>query len=161
MAGKSALFVCLGNICRSPIAEACFKQLLEEQGMLNNWRVDSAGTSRYQIGDSPDERGQACMESLNIYHHVEHHRARQITKTDYEEFDFIFGMDHSNISNLKRMAPPSHKAKIFLLGSFDDDKSHNDIIEDPYYGGGHKVFRKVHDQCKRSCINFLKSEHVN
>lgn len=157
---KSALFVCLGNICRSPIAEACFKQLLEEQGVLNEWRVDSAATSRYQIGNRPDSRGQACMHDLGIHKHIKHHRARQITDSDYQEFDFIFGMDHSNIEDLKSMAPTSHKAKIFMLGTFDNDKSYNGIIEDPYYGGGAEEFREVHDQCKRSCINFLKSEHV-
>nr|XP_002121444.1 low molecular weight phosphotyrosine protein phosphatase-like [Ciona intestinalis] len=97
MAQNSALFVCLGNICRSPIAEACFKQILEENGGLANWRVDSAATSRYQIGDSPDDRGRSCMEKHGIYKHVAHHRARQITKQDYEEFDFIFGMDQSNM----------------------------------------------------------------
>lgn len=161
MGHKSALFVCLGNICRSPIAEACFKQLLAEQGILNEWHVDSAATSTYQIGNSPDSRGQACMHALGIHKHIQHHRARQITDADYQEFDFIFGMDHSNISNLKSMAPSSYKAKIFLLGSFDDDKSYNGIIEDPYFGGGEEEFREVHDQCKRSCINFLKSEHVS
>ncbi|CAK8691266.1 low molecular weight phosphotyrosine protein phosphatase-like [Clavelina lepadiformis] len=158
---NSALFVCLGNICRSPIAEACFKQLLQEKGVLANWRVDSAATSRYEIGSSPDRRGQKCMKKHKIFHHVENHRARQITAKDYDEFDYIFGMDDSNMSNLQNMAPKkSYKAQLLLLGSFDDDKSSGGIIEDPYYGTDDEDFEVVYQQCLRSCRNFLQEKSI-
>ncbi|XP_039255794.1 low molecular weight phosphotyrosine protein phosphatase-like [Styela clava] len=155
---RSALFVCLGNICRSPIAEATFKHLVSERGQANDWDVDSAATSRYEIGNPPDPRGQACMKRHDIFKHVEKHRARQITKDDYNKFDYIFGMDDSNMSDLKRMAPSGgHKAKLFKLGEFDSDKSCESTIEDPYYATGDKEFEEVYEQVKRSCSGFLDS----
>ena len=158
MAQKSALFVCLGNICRSPIAEACLKQLLEERGIAKNWLVDSAATARYEIGSPPDERGQSCMKKHNTYHHVEKHRARQITDKDYQTFDFIFGMDKANMRDLKRMAPKHNcKAELLMLGTFDENKDFGEIIEDPYYSNDDNDFEVVYQQCLRSCSNFLKS----
>jgi len=153
---KSALFVCLGNICRSPIAEAVFRNLVAEKGVADDWEIDSAATSTYEIGCPPDRRGRECMRKHGIYKLVEHHRARQIQKRDYEEFDYIFGMDDSNMSNLKFMAPKKeYKAKLYLLGTFDDDKSFNSIIEDPYYGGD-EGFEVVFNQVTRSLNNFWK-----
>lgn len=155
---KSALFVCLGNICRSPIAEAVFKHLIEEQGIENQWNVvDSAATSTYQIGNPPYDLGQKCMKKYNTYHHVQKHRARQITAKDYEKFDYIFGMDANNMSDLKQMAPKGSKAKILQLGKFDSDRSHNGIIVDPYYNDDEKDFDTVYHQCMRSCKGFLNS----
>ena len=149
----SALFVCLGNICRSVMAEAIFKDLIAKRKISDEWsEVDSAATSRYEIGSLPDERGlEVLHEKAGL---SSTHRARQITKEDYDTFEYIFGFDSSNMENLRRMAPKGkYKAKLILLGTYDEGGS--EIIEDPYYYGK-KEFVEVYGQCLRSCENFLK-----
>ena len=152
-AGKGVLFVCLGNICRSPIAEAIFKSLIANRGTeASGWLVDSAGTSRYELGSSPDSRGLRVLKKKGL---ASSHIARQITHEDYDKFDYILCMDESNLYDLQRMAPKKkYKAKIELLGAYDP--SGPDIIEDPYYGGD-RDFEEVFDQCTRACSNFLST----
>ncbi|XP_068505297.1 low molecular weight phosphotyrosine protein phosphatase isoform X4 [Syngnathus scovelli] len=127
---KSVLFVCLGNICRSPIAEAVFRKMATDAGVVDKWRIDSAATSMYEIGNPPDHRGLACMRRHDV---PMSHEARQVTKDDFMSFDFILCMDESNLSNLNRMAGSvkNRRAKIELLGAYDPQKQL--IIEDPYY----------------------------
>nr|XP_046154596.1 low molecular weight phosphotyrosine protein phosphatase isoform X2 [Oncorhynchus gorbuscha] len=128
--GKSVLFVCLGNICRSPIAEAVFRKMATDAGVVDKWRIDSAATSTYEIGNPPDHRGQACMKKHGV---PMRHVARQVTKEDFMSFDYILCMDESNLSDLKKKANSvkNSKAKIELLGSYDPEKQL--IIKDPYY----------------------------
>lgn len=148
----SVLFVCLGNICRSPIAEAIFKNLLVRKEVGSDWVVDSAATSRYELGSSPDSRG---LRVLKRYGLSSKHIARQITHEDYDKFDHIICMDENNMADLKRMAPKRpYKAKIELLGRYDHDGP--DIIEDPYYGD-EMEFIEVYEQCTRACEGLLKS----
>jgi len=151
-ANKSVLFVCLGNICRSPIAEAVFRHLVTQRGMSKNWIIDSAATSTWEIGNSPDARGQELMKSKGI---PMSHVARQITKDDYRKFDFIFGMDEDNLDNLKRKKPSDAKAAVDFLGSFDPKGEK--IIHDPYYGSIDD-FVHVYEQCLRCCEAFLARE---
>ncbi|XP_029903524.1 low molecular weight phosphotyrosine protein phosphatase isoform X1 [Myripristis murdjan] len=149
--GKSVLFVCLGNICRSPIAEAVFRKLATDAGAVDKWRIDSAATSTYEIGNPPDHRGQACMKSHSV---PMRHVARQVTKEDFMSYDYILCMDESNLSDLKRKANSvkNYRAKIELLGSYDPEKQL--IIKDPYYGS-EEDFEKVYEQCVRCCKAFL------
>ncbi|XP_069462158.1 low molecular weight phosphotyrosine protein phosphatase isoform X3 [Ambystoma mexicanum] len=149
---KSVLFVCLGNICRSPIAEAVFRNLVVEKGLTNQWRIDSAATSTYEIGSPPDYRGEACMKRHGI---SMNHIARQVTKDDFLSYDYMLCMDESNLRELKRRGDkiPNCKSKIELLGSYDPQKCL--IIEDPYYGKD-EDFETVYQQCLRCCKSFLE-----
>ncbi|KAJ4928957.1 hypothetical protein JOQ06_004579 [Pogonophryne albipinna] len=149
---KSALFVCLGNICRSPIAEAVFRKMATDAGVADKWVIDSAATSDWNTGNSPDDRGLACLRKHGI---ESSHSARQVTKDDFMTFDYILCMDESNMSELNRKAKAvkNSSAKIELLGSYDPEKQL--IINDPYYGSD-EDFEKVYEQCVRCCTAFLK-----
>uniref|UniRef100_A0A8C6HBQ1 Low molecular weight phosphotyrosine protein phosphatase n=1 Tax=Mus spicilegus TaxID=10103 RepID=A0A8C6HBQ1_MUSSI len=152
---KSVLFVCLGNICRSPIAETVFRKLVTDEKVSDNWRIDSAATSTYEVGNPPDYRGQNCMRQHGI--HMQH-IAQQITKEDFATFDYILCMDESNLRDLNRKSNQvkNCKAKIELLGSYDPQKQL--IIEDPYYGND-SDFEVVYQQCLRCCKAFLEKTY--
>ncbi|XP_072552834.1 low molecular weight phosphotyrosine protein phosphatase isoform X1 [Salminus brasiliensis] len=151
--GKSVLFVCLGNICRSPIAEAVFRKMATDSGVVDKWRIDSAATSTYEIGNPPDYRGQACMKKHGV---PMRHVARQVTKEDFATFDYILCMDESNLRDLNKKANSvkNSKAKVELLGSYDPEKQL--IIKDPYYGSD-QDFETVYEQCVRCCKVFLEN----
>ncbi|XP_078398002.1 low molecular weight phosphotyrosine protein phosphatase isoform X2 [Cetorhinus maximus] len=155
MAGgqQSVLFVCLGNICRSPIAEAIFRKLATDQGVINKWKIDSAATSTYEIGNPADQRGQRCLMKHGI---TTNHFARQVTKNDFLTFDYMLCMDESNLRDLKRKAEKvkNYKSEIKLLGSFDPQN--HLIIQDPYYGS-EADFEEVYQQCLRCCTAFLEA----
>ncbi|KAM9840610.1 low molecular weight phosphotyrosine protein phosphatase isoform 2-T2 [Aulostomus maculatus] len=148
---KSVLFVCLGNICRSPIAEAVFKKMATDAGVVDKWVIDSGATSDWNVGSAPDGRGLACLQKHGI---ETSHRARQVTKEDFMNFEFILCMDNSNLSDLQKKANSvkNHTAKIELLGSYDPENEL--IIKDPYYGSD-EDFEKVYQQCLRCCNAFL------
>ncbi|XP_077442549.1 low molecular weight phosphotyrosine protein phosphatase isoform X1 [Stigmatopora argus] len=150
---KSVLFVCLGNICRSPIAEAVFKKMATDAGVVDKWHIDSAATSTYEIGNPPDHRGLDCMKRHGV---PMAHVARQVTSDDFMNFEFILCMDESNLRDLnhKGNSVKNHKARIELLGKYDPQKKL--IIKDPYYGSD-EDFEKVYEQCQRCCKAFLES----
>ncbi|KAH9384047.1 hypothetical protein HPB48_026029 [Haemaphysalis longicornis] len=123
---KSVLFVCLGNICRSPIAEAVFRHVARERGVLD--QVDSAATGEWHVGKKPDERAIQCMRD----HCVEmDHRARLVRSSDFRHFQYIFGMDEANMRDLRALAPSDSTAQIEMLGSYDPEGK--SVIRDPYY----------------------------
>lgn len=148
---KKVLFICLGNICRSPTAEAVLNHVLKQRG-YEGWEVDSGAIGSWHVGLGPDRRAVNVMKRHNI---PMDHKARQLTKEDFNQFDYIFGMDHENISDIKARAPKTYTAKIELFGSYDPKKEL--IIRDPYYDDDDKGFEKCYEQCLRCSEGFLDS----
>ncbi|XP_047475461.1 low molecular weight phosphotyrosine protein phosphatase-like [Penaeus chinensis] len=148
---KKVLFICLGNICRSPTAEAVLNHVLKQRG-YEGWEVDSGAIGSWHVGLGPDRRAVNVMKRHNI---PMDHKARQLTKEDFNQFDYIFGMDHENISDIKARAPKTYTAKIELFGAYDPKKEL--LIRDPYYDDDDKGFEKCYEQCLRCSEGFLDS----
>jgi len=127
------LFVCLGNICRSPTAEGVLKFLAAQEAPLLNLEIDSAGTADYHIGDAPDPRSQLAAQRRGI--DLSGLRARQVQLSDFSDFDLILAMDRDNLRTLERLRPAGSRAKLRLfLDYLGQDPSPQDV-PDPYYGG--------------------------
>ncbi|KAK6747153.1 hypothetical protein RB195_000398 [Necator americanus] len=142
------------NICRSPIAEAVFLSIIKKRGISDQWIVDSAAIIDFHKGKSPDSRTLSTLKKFGITDYE--HRARVTTTADIREFDYIFGMDNSNISDLEDLAKQTErKAKIGLLGEYDPEG--HKIVPDPYYESGDAMFEQVYHQCVRCCEAFLDS----
>ncbi len=124
------LFVCLGNICRSPMAEGLLKKRIAEKGWSDRFMIDSAATSTYEIGRPPHPGTQAILARETIS--TEDMIARQIQSQDFQEFDWIIGMDQSNVEELKQIAPADAQSKIHLFLSSVPGKEKQDV-PDPYY----------------------------
>ncbi|MBX2946369.1 MAG: low molecular weight phosphotyrosine protein phosphatase [Cyclobacteriaceae bacterium] len=151
MSNVKVLFVCLGNICRSPLAEAIFKHKISQRGYQHQVEADSCGTSNYHIGDLPDERTRANAHQNGI---SINHRGRQLQPSDLEYFDFILAMDRSNHQNILNLPNASlHRHKVYLMRSFDSTDDH-DEVPDPYYGGM-RGFQEVFEILDRSTEAFL------
>jgi protein-tyrosine phosphatase len=125
------LFVCLGNICRSPAAEGVFRHLVDDAGLAHEVVVDSAGTGAWHVGEPADSRMQQAAGRRGIRLAS---IARQITPTDFDDFDWIVAMDESNVRHLRRMAQANHHHKIRKFRDFDPVEPGADV-PDPYYGG--------------------------
>ncbi len=128
---KRVLFVCLGNICRSPSADGVFSAMVAEQGLSHQIAVDSAGTAAYHVGNSPDKRSTAAAKKRGYDLSVL--RARQAVEADFLEFDYILAMDHENLSNLQRIKPDNSNSHLGLF--LDFTQINEDEVPDPYYGG--------------------------
>ncbi|KAF4119997.1 low molecular weight phosphotyrosine protein phosphatase [Geosmithia morbida] len=151
----SVLFVCLGNICRSPMAQGIFQHMAQQpqyKGKIG--KVDSCGTAAYHTGDMPDSRTLSTLEDNGI--HGFDHEARRFRSTDFDKFDYIFAMDRSNLSDLQRMqrGNPDAKAKVMLFGEWSGRPGKAETVSDPYYGGT-DGFEKAYEQCLRFSKNFL------
>ena len=132
MTKTKILFVCLGNICRSPMAEGAFRHLVEERGLEERVEIDSAGTGAWHVGEAPDERAMAAAIMRGI--DLSGQRARKVRPEDFAHYDYILPMDQQNHMNLMRMSPPEHRHKIRLFLSFAPDQPEREV-PDPYYGG--------------------------
>ena len=152
MAKHSVLFVCWGNICRSSIAEAVFRKLLEERSLQQEWNVDSAGTGEWNLGQLADHRALKVLRKKGL---DSEHRARLLTKEDFERYEHIICMDHKNIADMKPTTPPGTEQKVKLLGPYDSQLQ-GEVIEDPYYGQ-YEDFETVYEICVRACTAFLDS----
>lgn len=126
------LFVCLGNICRSPMAEGVFRHLVAARGAGERFHIDSAGTGDWHVGEAPDARAQAAARGRGI--DISDQRARRVAAGDFERFDMLLAMDESNLAALQRLAPEPHRGKIHLLLAFAANAGRSDV-PDPYYDG--------------------------
>jgi protein-tyrosine phosphatase len=128
------LFVCMGNICRSPTAEGVFRARVAQAGLQERVRIDSAGTHNYHPGSPPDERSQAHALARGI--DLSKQRARQVLEVDYEKFDLILAMDWDNLALLQADCPTNHAHKLQLFMSFADPAlALGEVVPDPYHGG--------------------------
>ena len=153
------LFVCLGNICRSPLAEGIFKKLVNEAGLESVIESDSAGTSRWHIDEPPDTRSIQIASRNNIRLD---HLGKQVLRNDLNKFDYILAMDTDNLENILKLEVrgQEYRARVMLMREFDDEHSGADI-PDPYYGG-ENCFQHVFDLLEESLQNvltFLVREH--
>lgn len=153
----SVLFVCMGNICRSPTAEGVFRHVVNESGLEGKIHVDSAGTHAYHVGEPPDRRAQAAAERRGIS--LADIRARRVRETDYAEFDYVIAMDRLNLHMLTEQADEQFHERLSLFleyGSGDENE-----VPDPYYGGA-AGFERVLDlveEASRRLLETLRSRH--
>ncbi|MEN6587502.1 MAG: low molecular weight protein-tyrosine-phosphatase [Sulfuricella sp.] len=153
------LFVCMGNICRSPTAEGVFRRLVQNAGLEHRILIDSAGTHAYHIGSAPDARASAAAEKRG--YDLSALRGRQVSDQDFHEFDYILAMDRDNLANLKRICPPEQVRKVSLFLEFSA-KYHEREVPDPYYGGS-QGFEHVLDMVEdaaRGLLQQVEREHA-
>jgi len=143
------LFVCLGNICRSPTAEGVFRDLVESEGLADRIGVDSAGTGAWHIGQPPDSRAQAAARRRGI--DLSRQRARQVRADDFSRFDYVIGMDRSNHADLAMMAGPDGRDRLHMFMEFAPEAGVREV-PDPYYGGG---FEEVLDLIQAASAGLL------
>lgn len=149
MIKRRILFVCLGNICRSPMAEGVFKQLLQERRLIQYFELDSAGTGAYHIGSHPDQRAMriCAAKGIDLVH-----KARQVVKHDAEAYDYILAMDGHNYQFLKQLFPDYKGLR--MMRDFDPQVLDSNDVPDPYYGGV-EGFEEVYDILLRSSQGLL------
>jgi protein-tyrosine phosphatase len=148
------LMVCLGNICRSPTAEAVLRKKVGEAGLDDRIEVDSAGTAAYHVDSPPDPRAVAHAERRGLQ--MRALRGRQVTRGDFDAFDFILAMDADNLANLKRIRPAGSKARLALLMSYAPDAGSPEV-PDPYDGGA-EGFERVLDLVESAADGFIASQ---
>ena len=146
------LFVCLGNICRSPTAEGVFTALIDREGLTDLVIVDSAGTGDWHVGDQPDRRAQAAAKARG--YDLSMQRARQIKEMDFWDFDYVIAMDSQNHSDLSMMAPTNAQDRIRMFLSFAPKEGITDV-PDPYYGGANG-FDHVLDLVEAASLGLLQ-----
>ena len=151
------LFVCLGNICRSPTAEGVFRHKLHAEGIrdgyLGNIFIDSAGTGGYHIGAKPDKRSRQTASKHGVS--LDDLKARKLTFQDFSDYDYLLGMDQENVSDMISIAPSEHHHKIKLFMNFAENCPGITEVPDPYTGGM-DGFERVFDIINRGCDGLLK-----
>jgi low molecular weight protein-tyrosine phosphatase len=147
----SVLFVCTGNICRSPTAEAVFKHCVQQAGLAGHIVSDSAGTHDYHVGEAPDPRTQAAAKRRG--YELGELRARRVRRDDFERFDYVLAMDEANLRQLERLCPREHAHKLKLFLDFGGGSPRE--VPDPYYGGP-EGFERVLDLVERAAQGLLR-----
>lgn len=153
------LFVCKGNICRSPTAEGVFKALVEKEGLSDKISVDSAGTGSWHVGEPPDPRSQEVAKQRGI--DLSSIRARQVTRSDFAAFDYVLAMDACNYRKLEKICPFEAEDKLAMFLEFASNKEVTDV-PDPYYGGpsGFDDVLDLIENGSKGLLEDIKAKHL-
>jgi len=151
------LFVCTGNICRSPTAEGVFRDLVKVQGLSNRVTADSAGIGAWHIGDPPDSR--SIDEAMTRGVDISDQRARKLLLDDFEEFDLLLAMDYSHHDAMYQLCPPRLQSRIRMFMYYAQETGISDV-PDPYYGSGNG-FSRVYDMIEAASIGLLDAIKTN
>jgi protein-tyrosine phosphatase len=150
---SKVLFVCLGNICRSPIAEGVFLHLVKARGRENRYLADSAGTGDWHRGLPPDARAITVAAKRGV---LLPSLCRQVLKSDFQDFDLVLAMDRNNHRDLTALCPPALRGKIRLMRDFDTPEHAGEDVPDPYYGGPYE-FETVYEMLHRCCSALIET----
>ena len=150
--------VCLGNICRSPTAQAVLENLVIKRGLDGRVIVDSAGTADFHVGKQPDSRSAAAAAERG--YDLSQQRARQVREADFDEFEYIFAMDRQNLRSLENLQPANSKAQLKLFLQFTKVDSDAFAVPDPYYSG-EEGFELVLDLLENACNNLLDQLEIH
>lgn len=153
------LFVCMGNICRSPTAEGVFRKLVSDQALADRIETDSAGTHAYHVGEPPDRRAQATAQGRGI--DLSDLRARRVRREDFVAFDYVLAMDRDNHTILADLCPPDAEHKLRLFLEFAPHLDYREV-PDPYYGGP-RGFEDVFDmveEASRGLLADIRRHHL-
>jgi len=152
MSKVRVLFVCMGNICRSPLAQGLFENTVREAGLEEVVEIDSAGTHAYHIGEPPDPRSQETARRHGF--DLSTQRGRQVRGSDFHEFDYILAMDRDNLAILEEMCPAGHEERLHLFLGFAPQLAEAEV-PDPYYGGP-SGFDRVYDLIEAAAAGLLE-----
>lgn len=154
------LFVCMGNICRSPSAEGFFRKHVEARGLGNRFTIDSAGTHSYHVGQAPDHR--AIAEARRFGVDISGLRARHVNPQDFQRFDHIIPMDHHNLGILESMQPAGGRARLSLMMAYASGSEYQEV-PDPYYGtqGDFELMCRLLEQATQGLLSSLSAEVGN
>jgi protein-tyrosine phosphatase len=153
----AVLFVCMGNICRSPTAHGVFQAMVDEQNLTDCILVDSAGTHSYHIGSPPDLRSQDTARSQGI--DLSGLRARQFESDDFLDFDYVLAMDHSNLSNMSSLRPEKSRARLDLMLDYSDRFNQKEV-PDPYFGNdGFELVFDMIDDASDGLLRHIKNKY--
>ncbi len=150
------LFVCLGNICRSPLAEGLVIHHAKQQGILDRLEIDSAGTGAWHIGNPPDSRSIAVAEKHGV--DISGQKARKIKQDDFDLYDYLFAMDKSNLADLRSLSPDEHHGKIRLFTHYGEGQKDQEV-PDPYYDDGFDDVYAMIDHAAEQLVLHLKETH--
>lgn len=150
------LFVCMGNICRSPMAEAVFQDMVTQAGLENHFLIDSAGTGDWHAGETAHESTLEVLRKRGIRYNG---RSRQITRQDMEEFDYILTMDNTNLRGVQGMFGPSPKLRMFLSFANAAELIHVQEVPDPYYNGRYEQVYDLVNTGSVALLAHLRAEH--
>lgn len=153
------LMVCMGNICRSPIAHGLFRQLVRENNLQDMIEVDSAGTHAYHIGNPPDERAQDTARRRGL--DISDQRARHVKAEDFHEFDYVLAMDRENYANLSHLCPAGMEERLRMFLDFAESLSETEV-PDPYYGGmsGFEQVFDLVEMAAQGLLDDIKKRHL-
>ncbi len=152
------LFVCMGNICRSPTAEGVFRTKIEAAGLDAQVKIDSAGTHAYHVGEPPDGRAQKA--ALNRGFDLSAQRARRVSSDDFEAFDYVIAMDRDNENSLLSICPTGLEDRVHLFLNFASSANTTEV-PDPYYGGGNgfNIVLDLVEDAADGFIDYLRTNH--